>query len=189
VLADRLDDAVDVPAGVLGGQALGELDDLVDDDRRGGRLVGQLVRPEAQHVAVDDRHAPDAPPPRVALDQLVELHAVVGHPAHQGAGEPVELGGSAPPGRTRFGVRAGRRRIEVRAEVGRLVGVELVEQHPRPRVVDDAVEDVTGWLAADVGLEEDLQGTLARAPRIARVDPPLRRTRSITGISHQARDM
>src|SRR6185436_19164191 len=66
---DLVEDAVDERARVLGRVALAELDRLVD--RHLGRdvaAVQQLPRRQAQHVAVDHRHARDVPVLRDALD-------------------------------------------------------------------------------------------------------------------------
>jgi hypothetical protein len=49
-----------------------EPDGLVEHDRDGRRLGDQLVDGDAQDVAVDDRHALEAPAPREAADACVD---------------------------------------------------------------------------------------------------------------------
>jgi nicotinate-nucleotide--dimethylbenzimidazole phosphoribosyltransferase len=76
-LGDAAEHAVHEAAGVVGGEALGELDGLVDARRR--RHVGtvaELVDRHPQQRAIDDRHALERPPLGEAADELVDLLAV-----------------------------------------------------------------------------------------------------------------
>jgi hypothetical protein len=170
VATDRLEHPVDVAPGVLGGQPLRELDHLVDDHRGRGHLVRELVGPEPEQVAVDGGHAGHRPPARELLDELVELPLVVSDALHQRSREPVEFEVLTALGREDL-VEPVTGGVRVRERLAGVLRVELVEQHPGARVVDDAREERVGGLAADVRLEEDLQRTLPGPTRVTGVRP------------------
>ena len=176
LLADGLEHAVDVAAGVVGGQALGQLHHLVDDHGRGRRLVLELVGPEPQRVAVHRGHAGQRPSAREPLHQRVELVATLGDAGHQRPGEPVDGGSVAAPRRRDAGVLRVGLGVVGRAldlDVGRLVRVEVVEQGRRPTVGGDLVEQRDGVLTAHVGLVQQLERAGAGASRVAGVGPAL----------------
>ena len=78
VAADRGQHAVDEAGRVVGGEPLGELDGLVDDDALGlVGLEGQLEGPQAQELVVDGGQALDAPPAGSGADEVVEQVEVV----------------------------------------------------------------------------------------------------------------
>ena len=80
----RGQDTVDEAAAVVGREALGQLDRLVDDDghRHVGPL-GELEGAEAQHVEVEHRHPLERPARGPGGDRLVEAGPVLVDAAHE----------------------------------------------------------------------------------------------------------
>ena len=115
---ERRQHAVDEASAVVGGEALGQLDGLVDDDGdRHVRPLGQLEGAEAQHVEVEH-----------------------GHPGERPAGGPggdrrrrVGRGARRRRARASPSARRARRSAASSASTGRdALGLRLVEQVQRP---------------------------------------------------------
>ena len=90
--ATSAEDPVHEAAAVVGREALGQLDGLVDDDghRHVGPL-GELEGAEAQHVEVEHRHPVEGPARRPRRDRRVEAVAVGDDATHEAGGELVGL--------------------------------------------------------------------------------------------------
>ena len=84
IVGQRGQDTVHEPAAVVGREALGELDRLVDDHgHRDVGSLGELVGPQAQHVEVEHGHPLERPARGPGSDRLVEAGPVLVDAADQ----------------------------------------------------------------------------------------------------------
>src|SRR5262245_57259666 len=84
---DAVEDAVHKATRLARAVAAGDLDGLVEDDAgRGVAVLAELEAGEAQQVAVDPRHALEAPVARAAAEQAVDAAQAVADPDHQPLG-------------------------------------------------------------------------------------------------------
>jgi hypothetical protein len=155
--------------------------------------VQQLVGREPEQVAVDHRHPRHGPAAGELLDEAVEVGAVGADALDQPLGVLVERVGATPRRGEPVGVGVVSVEVDV-VEEGDGIGVR---EHPG--------EGVTGVLAPQVGLEQDLERPFAGAVRVAGARPepvaspvlrPVRRGGGRggfggreTGFWHQAREM
>lgn len=92
LFTDSVKNAVDKDGGLAAAVSLGDLDGLIDDDRRRDELfLKELEHGDPQDIAVDEGHPRDPPVLGISLDQGIDFFFPGDNPPHQPIGVLLDL--------------------------------------------------------------------------------------------------